>query len=137
MSDRAKVREIIEAVAMEGVSAKTGRPWSKAKVELDNGVQTFIFNPIRVGEEVESFQNGDYKNWRLVKSDPKHDEIMLALRKIYGAITGVETPPSGLEKARAESNKIKERVEAKAEDKKDEVFEVEDGEPIDLSEIPF
>lgn len=134
-----QVREIVDAEVKSGVGAKG--PWTQALVELEDGQQVRIFQPIKVGDNVESYEtesNGTkYTNWRLVKSDPKHDEIMTALRKIYGAITGVETAPSGLEKARAESAKIKERVEAKTEKEKDEVFDVEDGEAIDLSSIPF
>ena len=136
MNDKSRVREIIDAEAKSGVSAKTNKPWSSAKVELENGTQTYIFNPIKVGDEVESFQNGEYTNWRLVKSDPKHEEIMTALRKIYGAITGAETAPTGLEKAREVNETIKARVEEKKEDKVDEVYEDED-EPIDLNSIPF
>lgn len=140
MNEKSRVREIIDAEAKSGVSAKTNKPWSQAKVELENGEQVWIFNPIEVSQEVESYtterDGTSYTNWRLVRVDPKHDEIMTALRKIYGAITGAETAPTGLEKAREVNETIKARVEEKKEDKVDEVYTDED-EPFDLSQIPF
>ena len=135
MNDKSRVREIIDAEAKSGIG-KNNKPWSMSKVELENGVQTYIFNPIKAGDLVESVQNGEFLNWQIVKIDVKHDEIMTALRKIYGAITGAETAPTGLEKAREVNETIKARVEEKKEDKVDEVYEDED-EAIDLSSIPF
>ena len=128
-----------DVIEVEGTVVEA-LPNTNFKVELENGDQVWIFNPIAVGQEVESYtterDGTSYTNWRLVRVDPKHDEIMTALRKIYGAITGAETAPTGLEKAREVNETIKARVEEKKEDKVDEVYTDED-EPFDLSQIPF
>jgi hypothetical protein len=84
------VKEIIEEVAKHGVSAKTGKDWSTAKVELSTGESAYIFNPVKAGDKVHEVQNGEYKNWVVVKPDPKHDEIMTALRKIYELIKEIQ-----------------------------------------------
>lgn len=47
--------------------AAAGDSWSQASVQLDNGQIVRIFNPINVGDEVESYQNGRYTNWRIMK----------------------------------------------------------------------
>lgn len=80
------VTEIIEEVAKHGISAKTGKDWSMAKVKLSTGQEAWIFNPIAVGDKVTSVKNGDYENWTKVKPDPKHDEIMTALRLIMAEV---------------------------------------------------
>ena len=84
----ATVIQIVDDNAKSGVSAKTNKPWSMSRVGLSNGESTFIFNPIEIGQVVEAVKDGEYINWRPKKPDPKHDEIMGALREIYKAITG-------------------------------------------------
>lgn len=81
-SREATVSEILEEVAKHGVSAKTGKDWSMARVSLSNGDSTFIFNPIKVGDKVREVQNGEFKNWQIIKSNPQHEEITTLLNKI-------------------------------------------------------
>lgn len=82
MSEEFEIVRVLEEVAKHGVSAKTNKEWSMARVELSNGEGVFIFNPIQVGDKVKSVQNGDFTNYQLIKADPKHDEIMSALKDI-------------------------------------------------------
>jgi hypothetical protein len=99
------VTEVLEEVAKHGVSAKTGKEWSQARVGLSNGESVFIFNPIKVGDEVKEVQNGEYRNWVVVKPDPKHDEVMKALREIYSLLK--EGPKqSGYDQAKAARQKL-------------------------------
>lgn len=117
----ATVKQILEGEAKSGVSQKTGKPWSQARVELSNGESVFIFNPIAVGDTVVAKQNGEYLNWGKKQVDAKHEEIMKALRAIYKAVTtGEDTlePP-------------------KPQPKKDTVTEPIDGEEVSLDDIPF
>lgn len=82
------VTQILDDKAKHGYSEKTKKEWSMSRVGLSNGESAFIFNPIEVGDVVEEQINGEYKNWAKKKLDPKHEEIMKALREIYKAITG-------------------------------------------------
>lgn len=81
------VKQIIDEVAKHGVSQKTGKDWSQARVGLSNGESVFIFNPVKVGDKVAQVQRGEYTNWQVIKPDPKHEEVMNMLNKIYRAIT--------------------------------------------------
>ena len=93
----AKVKNILDPEAQSGMG-KNGKPWSMAQVELDNGKSIKIFNPIEVGDLVESYKNGEYWNWRKVKggqtetSAPANTDALRELYKlnlaIYKAITG-------------------------------------------------
>ena len=80
-----EVVRVLEEVAKHGIS-KTGKDWSMARVELSNGEGVYVFNPITAGDKVVAEQNGEFTNYKLVKPDPKHDEIMKALREIYKAL---------------------------------------------------
>jgi hypothetical protein len=110
------VTEILDDSAKSGVSAKTGKAWSMSRVGLANGESVFIFNPIELGQVVEAVKDGEYTNWRPKRVDPKHDEIMKALRQIYAAVKPVDVP---------------------APTQKDIVAEVLDDAPINLNDIPF
>lgn len=69
----ARIRNVIDATFRTG--EKNGKSWSIAKVELDNGKTTNIFNPIAVGDTVESFEKDGYTNWRLPKEKkPEHSQ---------------------------------------------------------------
>ena len=118
------VTEILDDNAKSGIG-KNGKPWSMSRVGLSNGESIFIFNPIELGQVVESHQDGAYTNWKPKKEDPKHEEIMNALRKIYTAITGeVEVKPE------PEPRKpVNEGI--------DKVYPVDETEPVDLKDIPF
>ena len=93
----AKVKNILDPEAQSGMG-KNGKPWSMAQVELDNGKSIKIFNPIEVGDLVESYKNGEYWNWRKVKGGqtetpaPANTDALRELYKlnlaIYKAITG-------------------------------------------------
>jgi hypothetical protein len=70
--DKTKVREIVNPAAMTGMGSN-GKQWTQALVELENGVQTRIFMPINVGDEVESYTSPSkdgtktFTNWRKPK----------------------------------------------------------------------
>lgn len=118
----ATVTEILDDSAKSGMG-KNGKPWSMSRVGLSNGESVFIFNPIDIGQVVESVQDGEYINWKPKKADPKHDEIMAALRKIYQAITGE------VEEAPAPKPTPKQQV--------DKVYDVDETQEVDLKDIPF
>lgn len=121
------VIQIVDENAKSGVSAKSGKPWSMSRVGLKNGESVFIFNPIEVGDVVEAVQNGDYTNWQKKKVDPKHDEIMKALRAIYAAVTTGATDDSLAKPAIVPEESKSPEI--------DTVHPVDD--KIDPSQIPF
>lgn len=43
--------------------------WARAEVEFDNGWTKQVFQPVRVGDMVESYKNGQYWNYRVVNAD--------------------------------------------------------------------
>lgn len=47
--------------------------WSMALVELSDGQQVRIFNPISVGDEVESYLKDGYTNWKIKKGGASGD----------------------------------------------------------------
>jgi hypothetical protein len=67
--EESTVAEIIEESVRSGEGKKG--PWEMHKVRLENDVVTNIFAPIAVGDPVESYQNGDYINWRLKDGSQK------------------------------------------------------------------
>lgn len=149
--EKSVVKEIVEQNIKSGTN-KLGKPWAQTVVELENGTQARIFEPIKVGDEVESYttekDGQSYTNWRIVKHDPKHDDLMLAMREIYKLVAGIykevtgkvpEKPNTGLEQARKANAEIKARVEEKKPEPEvvEEVFEVDDAEEINLDDIPF
>lgn len=62
------VKEILNPSVKTGMGAKG--EWTQALVKLADGTETRMFQPIAIGAEVESYQNGDYTNWK-VKVAPK------------------------------------------------------------------
>lgn len=58
-----KVERIVNDTVNSGV--KNNKHWSQASVQLDDGQIVRIFNPVMVGDEVESEQNGQYTNWKV------------------------------------------------------------------------
>lgn len=124
------VTQILDDNAKSGTSAKTNKPWSMSRVGLANGESTFIFNPIEIGDVVEATKNGEYINWAKKKVDPKHDELMKALRANYKLLTEV-AKLVGVEIAEP-----KPKPAPKPEPKKDVVHEVK-GEDFSLGDIPF
>lgn len=140
----AKVKNIIDPEAQGGMG-KNGKPWSMAQVELDNGKSIKIFNPIEVGDLVESYKNGEYWNWRKVKEQaannaPANNDAMRELYKlnlaIYEAITGnkytgVQQGTTSTEKAITEPTKQPESNDLPPIDAYTEITDEE------LSQIPF
>lgn len=61
-----KVERIVDDCVNSGV--KNNKQWSQASVQLDDGQIVRIFNPVMVGDEVESEVNGKYTNWKVKKS---------------------------------------------------------------------
>lgn len=88
MSDVVAVIKIMDTRAKYGKSQKTGKDWSMSYVELNNGESAYIFNPIEIGDVVESVQNGEFKNWQKQKApDPKHKELLDRLDRIIKILT--------------------------------------------------
>lgn len=85
--ETAKVTQILDDNAKSGVRKDGKGNWSMSYVGLSNGESVYIFNPVAIGNEVEAVVDGQYKNWKVKKIDPKHEEIMNALRQIYKAVT--------------------------------------------------
>jgi hypothetical protein len=56
-----KVTSIINSEVNKGAT------WSMSSVELSDGQIVKIFNPVMVGDEVESYQKDNYTNWRIKK----------------------------------------------------------------------
>lgn len=83
----AAVIKILDPEAKRGISQKTGKAWSMARVELSNGEGVFIFNPVEVGDAVEKIKNGEFENWQKKRIDPKHDEIVGKLDQILKILT--------------------------------------------------
>jgi hypothetical protein len=66
-----KVQSIINPEAKTGFNAK-GQKWSTSQVELEDESRVYIFNPIEVGDEVESYttekDGRTFTNWRKKKT---------------------------------------------------------------------
>lgn len=60
-----KVKTVINPESKTGMGKKGA--WTQAQVELEDGERILIFQPIAEGDEVESYQNGEYINWRKIK----------------------------------------------------------------------
>lgn len=76
-----KVIKIIDSEAKSG--EKNGKHWSTSKVLLDNDQEVYIFNPISENDEVESYENKGYTNWRKVKETTGSTDIDKAFKIIY------------------------------------------------------
>lgn len=127
------VNQILDDRAKHGYSEKTKKEWSMSRVGLSNGESAFIFNPIEVGDIVEEQINGEYKNWAKKKTDPKHEEIMKALREIYKAITGGYPEK---EEPKVIAEQIPEQLPETPVKKPDPVVDVPDDD-INVNDIPF
>jgi hypothetical protein len=125
------VIQILDDRAKHGVSSKTGKEWSMSRVGLSNSESAFIFNPIEIGDVVELKINGEYKNWEKKKVDPKHEEIMKALRELYKAVTGAY--PEKFEEVPV----VTEFRDSKPAPKKPEVIAEVPDDDIRLGDIPF
>jgi len=51
----------------------SGANWSQSSVELNDGQIVRIFNPVMVGDIVESERNGQYTNWKVLKKSMNTD----------------------------------------------------------------
>lgn len=54
-------------------NVNSGANWSQSSVELNDGQIVRIFNPVQIGDTVESFINGKYTNWRIKKQSVSND----------------------------------------------------------------
>lgn len=88
----------VERIVNESVNSgvKNNKQWSQASVQLNDGQIVRIFNPVMVGDEVESVTNGQYTNWN-VKRDFKSessavssdvDKIINQMSKDIQTLTG-------------------------------------------------
>lgn len=130
--DIVHVTEVLDDRAKVG-KTKTGKDYTMSRVGLSNGESTFIFNPIEIGDVVEEQINGEYKNWAKKKLDPKHEEIMKALREIYKAITGGYPEK---EESKVIAEQIPEQIPVTPAKKPEVIAEVPDDD-IRLGDIPF
>ena len=144
VNEEATVTQILDDNAKHGYSERTKKDWSMARVGLSNSESVFIFNPIAVGDKVEARKSGDYTNWVKVKADPARDAIMTRLDAIEAKIDRLlgldeSSTTSAPNTAPGASKSLVERYrEAKAAVKQDTVVEdINEDEPIDLSQIPF
>lgn len=141
--DIVHVTEVLDDRAKVG-KTKTGKDYTMSRVGLSNGESTFIFNPIEIGDVVEEQINGEYKNWAKKKLDPKHEEIMKALREIYKAITGgyPEKEATITVDMNAEPVSVRPEIDKEIEEqrfvtKKPEVIAEVPDDDIRLGDIPF
>ena len=136
-----KVTAIIDEKFKEGNGAKG--PWSISSVELDTGIVANVFNPVAVGDEVESYEtenNGrTFTNYRKVRTGGGNSNQALK----YIAEQNKELL-SRVDELNAKLIYLVEKMDSRApvkveepKNKVDEVFDVQEDEPIDLSEIPF
>ena len=94
--EKSVVTEILDAAAHTGMG-KNNKPWTQAMVELENGSQVRIFQPIKVGDKVESYKNGDYINWRIVKQDKlDQQEVLKILQIIYDDVQLIKKATVGI-----------------------------------------
>lgn len=143
MGQIAKVVNIIDPEFKSGTSVK-GKPWSIAKVELDNGKTTNIFAPIKVGDVVESFKDekSGYWNWKLAKqgaydkpqAQPANTDALRELYKlnlaIYKAVTGSDY--------KSTESSVERTTEAPVQSELPPTSAYDDLEvPEDISGIPF
>ena len=57
----------MEVISIINSEVNKGATWSMSSVELSDGQIVKIFNPVMVGDEVESYQKDNYTNWRIKK----------------------------------------------------------------------
>ena len=130
MSEITKVKAVVDPNSKQGANKK-GQTWTQAKVELENGATTYMFAPISVGDEVESYQNGEYVNWRrtkLVTAEQARADgqlvVVINMLKDIGLAVGAKFAMDTELTVKSENTIAKE-----AEEDMDE--------EIDLSTIPF
>ena len=73
MGEIAKVVSIEDANVKEGMGKK-GK-WVQAKVNLDNSKTAYVFQPIEVGDVLESYENQGYTNWRKAKEGAYGEQV--------------------------------------------------------------
>lgn len=54
-------------------NVNSGANWSQSSVQLNDGQIVRIFNPVQIGDTVESFENGKYINWKIKKQSVTSD----------------------------------------------------------------
>lgn len=125
----ATVIQIVDDNAKNGTT-KAGKPYTMSRVGLSNSESVFVFNPVSIGDVLESVESGGYINWVHKKTDPKHDEIMKALREIYKAITGGYPE-------KVEEHVVEKIVEVPKPKVEPDVIHPVEGEEVPLDDIPF
>ena len=73
MGEIAKILEIIDSKVDEGVGPRGA--WTKSKVKLDNSTTAYLFNPVSVGDVLESYENNGYTNWRKAKEGAYGEQV--------------------------------------------------------------
>lgn len=65
------ITKILDPAYKSGVSAKSGKPWTLMKIEVDNKIQATCFAPAAEGDEVELKYNDQFKNYSAEKVTQK------------------------------------------------------------------
>lgn len=129
-----KITNIIDPEAKTGEGAKGA--WSMSLVELDNGKQVRIFNPVQVGDLVEAYKNGEYWNYRLAKTQQTSmpvgdDKVLKVVMAIYKDVQVLKRAVLGLDAEIAEEAP-KPQPTAPTKPKEDAVVEPNDDIDFDL-----
>lgn len=139
-----KVLEIVDQNARSGQGAKG--PWSMARVRIEGGQEVYIFNPIKVDDELESYQTEKdgktFTNWKKKTAATATQNLLQAIYDQNKQILALLSEKVGSSPVKAPESPVNasERDEEPADytNKVDKVYDVpEDDEPINLDEIPF
>ncbi len=84
-------------------NVNSGVNWSQSSVQLNDGQIVRIFNPVTVGDIVESFQNGKYTNWRIKKDSQNSDTEKV----INSMAKNIQTLLARVEKLEKELDELK------------------------------
>lgn len=157
--ETATVKAIKQRAIKSGTSSN-GRDWQMDLVILDTGEEVRIFSPIEINDEVESYDNNGYKNWRLKDggqegtggrqrtASPSTSEGGITTDQIYAEVLKISKRQDEIvDRLRAlmgeepATEEVAQEQATKAADKAaaehpDPVVEVGD-EPINLDDIPF
>lgn len=90
LESESHVIDVVEERAKFGTSPKTGKGWSMSRVRLANEELVFTFNPVDIGDVLVKEEKDGYTNWVKKRTDPKHEEIMKALRELYKLVKEIK-----------------------------------------------
>lgn len=88
--EESTVTTIVNDMAKQGTSQRTGKPWSMSQVKLQNNEVVYTFNPVAIGDVLVCVEKDGYRNWAKKRVDPQHEEIMKALKSTYAKLLDLE-----------------------------------------------